>query len=29
LLKAGHKNVQFCGFRDWKKEGLPTVPELK
>jgi len=28
LLNAGYKTVQFCGLRDWKKEGLPTVPSL-
>jgi rhodanese-related sulfurtransferase len=23
--EAGHKTVSFCGLRDWKKRGLPTV----
>jgi len=29
FLKAGYKTVQFCGIRDWKKGGLPTVPGIK
>jgi rhodanese-related sulfurtransferase len=29
FFKAGYKTVEFCGFRDWKKQGLPTVPEIK
>src|SRR5450631_3962954 len=24
FLNAGYKNAQFCGLRDWKKQGLPT-----
>jgi hypothetical protein len=28
LIKAGYKTVQFCGIRDWKKAGLPTVPNV-
>jgi rhodanese-related sulfurtransferase len=27
--QAGYKKVHFCGLRDWKKEGLPTVPSIK
>lgn len=29
LENAGYKTVQFCGIRDWKKEGLPTIPAIK
>jgi rhodanese-related sulfurtransferase len=25
LVKAGYKTVFFCGLRDWKRQGLPTV----
>jgi rhodanese-related sulfurtransferase len=28
FAKAGYKTVQFCGLRDWKKAGLPTVPTI-
>jgi rhodanese-related sulfurtransferase len=28
FVNAGYKTVEFCGMRDWKKAGLPTVPEL-
>jgi len=29
FVQAGYKKVHFCGLRDWKKEGLPTVPSIK
>jgi rhodanese-related sulfurtransferase len=25
FLNAGYPNAQFCGLRDWKKQGLPTA----
>ena len=28
FVKAGYKTVQYCGLRDWKKAGLPTVSSI-
>jgi rhodanese-related sulfurtransferase len=27
--EAGYRSVSFCGLRDWKKRGLPTVKTAK
>ena len=29
FAEAGYKTVRYCGLRDWKKQGLPTVPDIK
>ena len=28
FLKAGYKAGQFCGIKDWKKEGQKTVEKV-